>query len=148
MQEQRGAERPQPLRALVQLLAAAGTHRQVEAASEEAALAASEPGGQLLGVLGGRGDERVGQQAALAFEPAGRLEPGALAAQSLGGDDGRDRLDVQRDVGVAGGAQQWREPATGDLARVGDDGEGGQPALADADAVALELECRRPEQRA
>ena len=108
VQEQRGAERAQPLGPLVQLLAAAGADGEVEAASEEAALAAGEPGGQLLGVLGRRGDSRVGQQPALALEPARRLEPRALAAQPLGGERGRDRLDVQGDVGVAGGTQQRR----------------------------------------
>ena len=48
------------------------------AGAEEAALAAREPVGELVGVFGGRGDAEVGEAAPLTFDPAGRFEAGAL----------------------------------------------------------------------
>ena len=102
-----------------------------------------------MGVLGGGGDAEVGEAAALQFEPAGRLEAGALLVQPLRGELGRERLDVQRDARVAGSAaQQAGEPAVADLTRVAADRERSLPALADAEAVGAQLERGRTEQAA
>src|SRR5439155_3806918 len=74
VQKQRRADGAQPLRPLVQLLAAAGADGEVEAASKKAALPAGEPAGELVGVLGSGGDRWIGEPAALGLEPPRRFQ--------------------------------------------------------------------------
>ena len=96
VQEQRGAEGADAFGPFLQLLFVVCAHRQVEAAAKEAALATRQPRGELVGILGGGGHGRIGELAAIALEPARRLEPGALASQPVGRERRRQRLDVQR----------------------------------------------------
>ncbi len=144
-----GAECAQPLGGLGQLRAR--SHRldgEVEPGAEEAALAAHEPVGEVVGVLGRGGDRKVVEAAALGLEPPGRLEAGALAAQARGGELGRERLDVQREVAGGAAGEERCEPAVADLARVAADREGLAQAPAEAHPVAAELEGGRGEQAA
>ena len=142
----RGAERLHAFACVCELVFAVGADREVDAGPVEAALAAREPGGEVLGVVGGGGDAEVAEAAALRFEPAGGFEAGALFVQPLCGELGRERLDVQRDLQLRPGAQQRGEPAVADLTRVAADRERPLPACPDAEAIGAQLERGRTEQ--
>src|SRR5206468_11938388 len=73
--------------------------------------------------------------------------PGALAAQSVGRQRRRQRLDVQRQIELAGRTKQRFQPAASDLTRIAGDSERARPAGTDAGLAPLELERRRTEQR-
>ncbi len=83
--------------------------------------------------------------AAFGLEAAGRLEAGALLAQPLRGQLGRERLHLERDLELGRFPEQRREPAVADLARIAADRERLLPALPEAQPVGVQLECRRPE---
>src|SRR5439155_5362873 len=134
------AERPHPLAALLQFLLRVGAHREVEAAAKEAALAAGQPCGELVGVLGCRGDGRIRELAAVALEPPRRFEPGALAAQAVGRERRRQRLDVQRQVELTRRAQERLQPPARDLTRIADNRERARPPRTDAGRAAPEPE--------
>ena len=82
-----------------------GVHGQRQPDLEQAALAAGDPVGQGVGVLGGGVGVRVEQPAVFGVGAPPGLEPGQLPAQPRRRGGGVDRGDVQADVqppGVAG----------------------------------------------
>ena len=91
----RGAERAYACAGVVELVFCVGADGEVEAGAEEAAFAAGEPVGELVGVFGGGGDAEVGEAAAFGLDPPRRLEAGALLLEALRGELGRERLDVE-----------------------------------------------------
>ena len=139
-QELRGAEGLDAFGCAFELVLCVGADREVEAGAVEAALPARESGREVFGVVGGGGDAEVAEAAAFELEAAGRLEAGALFLQPLCCDLGRERFDVERDVELRRGAQEWCEPAVADLTRVAADRECPLPACSGADAVGAQLE--------
>ena len=123
VEEHRGAHRPHPGALGVERLLAGGVDGEVEADPEQLLLAPGQAGGQLPGVVGGHLDVGIDQAALGGVGPAARFEAGQLAAQPVGGDVGRDGLDVHGDVEAAGVGGERLEPAVADLAGVADDGE-------------------------
>ncbi len=140
VEEHRVAHRPHPGAFGAEGLLAAGVDGEVEPDPEQLLLAPGQPGGQLPGVLGGDLDVGIAQASFGGIGPATGFEPGQLAAEAVGGDVGRDRLDVQGDVEAAGVGGERLEPAVADLAGVADDGEAGAPAVPDAHGPGADLD--------
>ena len=110
--------------------------RDVEAEAEQAALAAGDGPGDVLGVVGGDlrhgvGDtglgKRGGKARPLLLEVAGRRVVG-------------DRIEVQGNVGGPPPREQRLEPACGDLPGPADDGEGAEPHVPGPDGAGRDLE--------
>ena len=129
-----------------------GVDGEVEADPEQLLLAPGQAGGQLAGVLGGDLDVGIAEASFGGIGAAARFEAGQLAAQPVGGDVGRDGLDVHGHVEAAGVGGERLEPAVADLAGVADDGEAGAPAVPDPQGAGADLdgvgtERRRPAER-
>jgi len=146
VQQQRAAQRPQPVGLGVDLAVGVAADRDVQADRVQATLAAGQAAGQLVGVLGGGLHLQVGQPAAVVVQAAGGFQPAELAAQPLGGHRRGDGVDVQGDVGVAGIAGQRLQPAGADLAGVAGDREAAAMGGAGHKAGGADLERIRTEQ--
>ncbi|WP_208905532.1 hypothetical protein [Streptomyces melanosporofaciens] len=99
-------------------------HGQVEPEAVELAFAAGDPGGQLVGVLGGGFHVRVEQSAFLFGVAAAGFELGELPLEAGRGGDRVDRLDMHADVHPARVGQQGLQPSGIDLAGESGDGKG------------------------
>jgi len=131
VEQHRRAQRPDPGALGLQCLFGAGMDGQVQPDAEQLLLATGQAGGQVPGILGCHLDVGVTEASFGGVGPPARFEAGQLAAESFGGDVGRDRLDVHGDVETAGVGGERFEPAPGHLAGVAGDGEAGAPAVAD-----------------
>ena len=112
-------------------LLGSGVHGEVEPDPEQLLLAPGQAGRQVAGIGGGHLDLGIAQASLGGVGPAPRFEAGQLAAQAVGGDVGRDGLDVHGDVEAAGVGGERLEPAEAHLAGVADDGEAPAPAVPD-----------------
>jgi len=121
--QQRGGQGADVLTRRVKLGAANGVDAQVQPDPEQLSLSAGEAFGQLAGI--GCGGVKLGvcQPALASVGAAAGLQAGELAAQPVGRQPGRDRVNVDGDVELAGKGQQRLEPARSDLAGIADDGE-------------------------
>lgn len=140
VEEHRVAHRPDPGALGAESLLAAGVDGEVEPDPKQLLLAPGQPGGQFSGVLGGDFDVGVAQTSFGGVGPAPGFETGQLAAEAVGGDVGREGLNVQGDVEAAGVGGEWLEPAVADLAGVADDGEAGAPAVPDMHGPRADLD--------
>ena len=122
-----------------------GVDGEVQPEAEQLALAAGDPGGQVVGVLGGGLDLRVEQPAVVGGVPAAGFQPGQLPLQPVRGGDRVDRLDVQRHVQPTGIGQQRRQPPGMDLAGIAGDRERGHPLGCDLQVPGPDLDRVRGE---
>jgi hypothetical protein len=118
----------------------AGVHGEVQADSEQLGLPAGQRRGQITGVVG-RGRSLEVLQPAVFGVGAGRgFQPGQLAAEPVGGDGRRGRLDMHRHLQSPWVGQQWLQPAGTDLGGIAGDGERGTDPLAQAQGAGTHLD--------
>ena len=115
--------------------------------AKQAALTAREAARELLRILRRRVERGICQPSAVAVKATARLQPRALAAQTVRSDLWGRRSYVQREVELAGGAQQRLEPAARDLPRITNHRQRPVPQLTGTQTVALKLHRARRQQR-
>jgi hypothetical protein len=127
IQQQARGQRPDRADLVSQPALCGGVDRDVQPEAEQFALAAGHPGGQVVGVLGGRLHLWVEQSAVVGGVPAAAFQLGQLSLQPARGGDRVGRLDVQGHVQPTGVGQQRRQPPGMDFAGIAGDRERGHP---------------------